>query len=149
MKRTLLVCFSAFLMFSGCKEEGPHLKDTLSYRANFSVNTVPITAQSEGSGTAALEYSKETGLLKYNLSLRDVKPTKVVIAFGDPNPWDIGPEIADISSEITENGGSGSLSLDPYLQREKLLSNYCYIRIDSEKFPYGELRGQIELVEEE
>ncbi len=151
MNRTLLFFFMIASLFvvHGCKEKGPHLVDKLSYTATLSANTVPVVANSEASGVAALEYSKSSGQLSYNLSLRGIKPTRIVIAFGDPNPWDAGPEIADITSQMTETGGSGSIVLDDYMEKGRLLSNYCYIRVDSEDYPYGELRGQIQLERED
>ncbi len=135
-------------VFSGCSEKGPHLTDTLTYAAELLPNSVPVAARTNASGVATLEYTKSTGRLSFNLSLRAIEPVRVVIAYGDPHTWDTGPEIVDLTSQVSATGGTGTITLASHLEHGKLLNNYCYFRIDTEEYPYGELRGQIQLVKE-
>lgn len=138
----------ALFIFAGCSEKGPHLNDTLDYVAELTPNSAPVAAQTNASGVAALEYTKSTGSLSFNLSLKAIEPVRVVIAYGDPHTWDTGPEIVDLTSQVSAGGGTGAIILTSQLERGKLLNNYCYFRVDTNDYPYGELRGQIQLVKE-
>ncbi len=154
MKQILLSFLipGVLFVFSGCSEKGPHLTDTLIYAAELTPNSVPVAAQTNASGVATLEYKKSAdrrsgGQLSFNLSLRGIEPVRVVIAYGDPHSWDTGPEIVDLTSQVSATGGTGTITLTSH-EHGKLLNNYCYFRIDTEEYPYGELRGQIQLVKE-
>ena len=141
------------IVFSGCREKGPHLTDTLTYRAELTPNGAPVAARTNASGVAALEYTRSAdqgsgGRLSFNLSLKGIDPVRVVIAYGDPHPWDIGPEIVDLTSQVSAAGGTGTITLAGPLEHGKLINNYCYFRIDTEEYPYGELRGQIQLAKD-
>ena len=149
MKRILwsLLITGTVLLFWECREKGPHLKDTILYVADLEPNEVPVRAQTKASGRAALEYTRSTHQLSFNLSLRAIEPLKVVIAYGDPHSWDTGPEIVDLTSQISGTGGTGTIVLTDD-EHGKLLMNSCYFRIDTQEYPHGELRGQILLAKE-
>ncbi len=148
--KTLLLFLipGALAIFAGCREKGPHLDDKLHYVAELTANSTPVAARTDASGVAALEYTKSTGSLSFNLSLRAIEPVRVVIAYGDPHTWDTGPEIVDLTSQVGVAGGTGTITLTSPLERGKLLNNYCYFRVDTKDYPYGELRGQIQLAKE-
>ncbi|HZQ41137.1 MAG TPA: CHRD domain-containing protein [Rhizomicrobium sp.] len=99
---------------------------------------VPVT-DSDAFAEAQFSYDSATHALQYYVNYDGVAPSKVDL-HGPAAATDKAASVLDIP--VSESPISGKLQLTPAEENE-LLAGKMYLDVHSQKYPAGEIRGQI------
>lgn len=124
----------------------PALAQAMKFTANMdAAHEVPPT-KSEGSGVVTIVYDPDTKTMQWTLEYSGL--TGEAIAAHFHGPATVG-ENADVAVPIpdTKTGTKGSATLTDE-QAADLTSGKYYVNVHTEKFPDGEIRGQVEQASE-
>ncbi|HWF65125.1 MAG TPA: CHRD domain-containing protein [Rhizomicrobium sp.] len=112
---------------------------TVSLAAHLLGSSMVPATQSDAFAEAQFRYDSATHALEYYVNYDGVAPSKVDL-HGPATAGDKAPSVLDIP--LSESPISGTVKLTPG-QESELLAGRMYLDIHSQKYPDGEIRGQI------
>lgn len=128
------VAAAALLVFAH-----PVLAETASYKAALDGKSETPPNDSKGKGMADIKYDSATKTLSWVVSYNGLSADAVAAHFH--GPADAGQK-ADPVVDITKNINNGSATITDD-QAKQLADGKWYLNIHTEKFPDGEIRGQV------
>lgn len=117
----------------------PALSEAESYKATLDGKSETPPNDSTGKGMADIKYDSATKTLSWIISFNGLSGDPVAAHFH--GPADAGQKagpVVDISKNI--NSGSATITDD---QAKQLADGKWYVNIHTQKFPDGEIRGQV------
>lgn len=118
---------------------GPAFAEAVSYKANLDGKSETPPNDSNGKGLADVKYDSATKTLSWIISFNGLSGDPVAAHFH--GPADAGQKagpVVDISKNI--NSGSATITDE---QAQQLADGKWYVNIHTQKFPDGEIRGQV------
>ena len=143
MKPALPLLVGLSLLAGGC----------MTYPSDKAGSTVSLKASLDGKheappvDTAAgayvdATYSKETRILKWRLAVSGLSTPMTRAYFHGPDMLDRDAPLVEINTPFNGNTQSGGATLSE-AQAADLLAGRWYLEIQTEKYPAGEIRGQV------
>ncbi len=145
-RRRLILSFAPLLAASACsfKMGEPKLPKT-DLRADLSGARVVPATDSRGEGYFTATYRPSTKVLEYRINLvRLSGPVRQAGLFGPAAPDQTGPQVVwiDVPFYADRSTVNDGVTLTEQQARE-VLAGLWYVSVLTEKYPDGEIRGQI------
>lgn len=117
----------------------PAFAETLHYTADLTAKTEVPPTDSTATGTADVMVDTDANTVTWTVNVQDLtgEPTAAHI-HGPASETENAPPVVDMSEAIME--GSGDITAE---QLAELEDGKYYVNIHTEKFPDGEIRGQL------
>ena len=116
--------------------------DTVMYKATLTAAAVVPPTDSKGSGNADVTFDTATKKLSWKVSFDKLTGAPTAAHFHGPaGPKDSAGPVVDVTATIKD--GSAAIT---DAQAADLAAGKWYLNVHTEKFPNGEIRGQIEKV---
>lgn len=117
----------------------PAFAETLHYTADLTANSEVPPTDSTATGTADVMVDTDANTVSWTVKVQDLtgEPSAAHI-HGPASETENAPPVVDMSEAIME--GNGDITAD---QIAELEDGKYYVNIHTEKFPDGEIRGQL------
>ena len=116
--------------------------DTVMYKATLTAAAVVPPTDSKGSGNADVTFDTATKKLSWKVSFDKLTGAPTAAHFHGPaGPKDNAGPVVDVTANIKD--GSAAIT---DAQAADLAAGKWYLNVHTEKFPNGEIRGQVEKV---
>ena len=114
--------------------------ETIAYKATLTGSAVVPPTDSKGSGTADVTFDTATKKLSWKVSYDQLTGEPVAAHFHGPaGPKENAGPVVDVTANIKD--GSAAIT---DAQAADLAAGKWYLNIHTQKFPDGEIRGQVE-----
>lgn len=146
MKRTFAYLMTAFvataLAVSSCGpiKDAPDKKDTVDFEATLAGNLVLPGNSSSATGTFTGTYNKSSKQLSYTVNYTGLTPKDGHIYLAPGGPGTNGSRIITFGSVASPISGSSVLA---QAQENALMEGRLYVVLNTERYPVGEIRGNI------
>ena len=116
--------------------------ETVMYKATLTASAVIPANDSKGSGKADMTFDTATKKLSWKVSFDKLTGEPIAAHFHGPaGPKDNAGPVVDVTANIKD--GSATIT---DAQVADLAAGKWYLNVHTEKFPDGEIRGQVEKV---